>query len=63
MNDGGFSVRSLIVEGLCMDAQLGASCDPHTITLLDTADTLEVYSTVAIEDQPQQFMRLNIRRR
>jgi hypothetical protein len=39
------------------------SGDPHTVTVLDTAETLEVYSAAAVEDSPRQFMRLKIQRK
>jgi len=39
------------------------SGDPHTVTVLDTAETLEVYSATAVEDSPRQFMRLKIQRK
>ncbi|MBE2284093.1 MAG: S8 family serine peptidase [Prosthecobacter sp.] len=39
------------------------SGDPHTVTLLDTADTLEVSSAQPLEIAPRQFMRLKVQRR
>lgn len=39
------------------------SGDPHTVTVLNTAETLEVYSATAVEDAPRQFMRLKVLRR
>ena len=39
------------------------SGDPFTITVLNTAETLEVYDATAIEDAPQRFMRLRIQRK
>ena len=45
------------------DLQSWHSGDPFTITVLDTAETLEVYDATAIEDAPRRFMRLRIRRK
>ena len=45
------------------DLQLWRSGDPYTITVLDTAETLEVYSAASLEDAPHQFMRLKIQRK
>ena len=45
------------------DLQNWLSGDPFTITVLDTAETLEVYDATAIEDAPQRFMRLRIQRK
>ena len=39
------------------------SGDPYTATVLDTADTLEVYSATSLDDVPRQFMRLKIQRK
>ncbi|MBE2284091.1 MAG: S8 family serine peptidase [Prosthecobacter sp.] len=39
------------------------SGDPHTVTVLDTAETLEVYSAQSLDDVPKQFMRLKIQRK
>jgi alpha-tubulin suppressor-like RCC1 family protein len=39
------------------------SGDPHTVTVLDTAETLEVYSATSLDDAPRQFMRLKIQRK
>lgn len=36
------------------------SGDPYTVTTVDTADTLEVYSATSLDDVPQQYMRLRI---
>ncbi|HBJ85307.1 MAG TPA: hypothetical protein DDZ88_15810 [Verrucomicrobiales bacterium] len=36
---------------------------PHTVTVLDTAETLEVYSAMSLDDVPRQFMRLKIQRK
>jgi hypothetical protein len=40
-----------------------SSGDPHTVTVLDTAETLEVYSAQSLDDVPKQFMRLKITRK
>ena len=37
--------------------------DPYTVTVLDTANTLEVYSATSVDDVPRQFMRLRIERK
>jgi hypothetical protein len=39
------------------------SGDPYTVTVLDTAETLEVYSATSLDDVPRQFMRLKIQRK
>lgn len=39
------------------------SGDPYTVTVLDTAETLEVYSAASLDDVPSQFMRLRIQRK
>ena len=39
------------------------SGDPYTITVLDTAEVLEVYSAASLDDVPRQFMRLRVQRR
>lgn len=39
------------------------SGDPHTVTVLDTAETLEVYSAQSLDDVPKQFMRLRVQRK
>ncbi len=36
------------------------SGDPHTVTVLDTAEALEVYDATAVEDAPRRYMRLKI---
>ncbi len=36
------------------------SGDPHTITTVETADTIEAYSATSLDDVPQQYMRLRI---
>ena len=51
-----------IVE-VSVDLENWFSGDPHTVTVLDTAETLEVYDATAVEDAPQRFMRLKIQRR
>ena len=45
------------------DLQTWQSGDPHTVTVLDTAETLEVYDATALEDAPKRFMRLKIQRK
>ena len=45
------------------DLQTWQSGDPHTVTVLDTAETLEVYDATAVEDAPRRFMRLRIQRK
>ena len=45
------------------DLQNWLSGDPFTITVLDTAETLEVYDATAIEDATKRFMRLRIQRK
>jgi alpha-tubulin suppressor-like RCC1 family protein len=40
-----------------------SSGDPHTVTVLDTAETLEVYSAQSLDDVPKQFMRLKVERK
>ena len=45
------------------DLQNWMSGDPFTITVLDTAEMLEVYDATAMEDAPQRFMRLRIQRK
>ena len=45
------------------DLENWLSGDPHTVTVLDTAETLEVYDATAMEDALQRFMRLKIQRR
>ena len=37
--------------------------DPYTVTILDTAETLEVYSATSLDDVPIQFMRLRVQRK
>ena len=37
--------------------------DPHTVTVLDTPETLEVYSATALDDEPRQFIRLTVLRK
>ena len=39
------------------------SGDPHTVTVLDTPEVLEVYSATSPDDVPRQFMRLRIQRK
>ncbi len=39
------------------------SGDPHTVTVLDTAEVLEVYSATPVDDVPRQFIRLRIQRK
>lgn len=39
------------------------SGDPHTVTVLDTPEVLEVYSATSLDDVPRQFMRLKIQRK
>jgi alpha-tubulin suppressor-like RCC1 family protein/subtilisin family serine protease len=39
------------------------SGDPYTVTVLDTAEVLEVYSATSLDDAPLQFMRLRIQRK
>jgi alpha-tubulin suppressor-like RCC1 family protein len=39
------------------------SGDPHTVTVLDTPEVLEVYSATSLDDAPRQFMRLKIQRK
>jgi hypothetical protein len=51
-----------IVE-VSTDLRNWQSGDPNTVTVLDTADTLEVYSAQSLDDVPQQFMRLRIQRK
>lgn len=45
------------------DLQSWQSGDPHTVTVLDTVETLEVYDATAIEDALKRFMRLKIQRK
>ena len=45
------------------DLQTWQSGDPHTVTVLDTPETLEVYDAIATEDAPQRFIRLRIQRK
>ena len=45
------------------DLTLWNSGDPYTVTVLDTAEILEVYSATSVDDVPQQFMRLKIQRK
>ena len=45
------------------DLMTWTSGDPYTVTVLDTADTLEVYSAASLDDVPRQFMRLKIQRK
>lgn len=51
-----------IVE-VSADLQNWMSGNPFTITVLDTAETLEVYDATALEDAPKRFMRLRIQRK
>ncbi len=61
-NDGIRQDIDYIVE-VSTDLLTWRSGDPHTITVLDTAEVLEVYSTTALDDAPRQFMRLRIQRK
>lgn len=45
------------------DLELWRSGDPYTITVLDTAETLEVYSSTPLDIAPRQFMRLRVGRK
>jgi hypothetical protein len=45
------------------DLQTWNSGDPHTLTVLDTAEILEVYSAQSLDDVPRQFMRLKVQRK
>ena len=45
------------------DLSTWRSIQADVVTVINTSELLEAYSTTAIEDQPHQFMRLKIRRK